>query len=90
MLLGIFDNNNKNFFLEPIPNRNAVILKFYISKNVEKGKADGWSDYNFLDYYASRYFRNIYNHKPGFFWYRLKSTLHIESILGKIQAKFIE
>ena len=92
-LLGIIDNENKDFRIEPILSRNTVALKNFINKYVSSGNyivTDGWRGYDFLDKPDSGYRRFKHNHGSGDFGYGQQSTSHIESIWAQIRAKIKE
>ena len=51
-LLGICDNNTKEFHIEAAYNRNMNTLREFITSFVKKGNniiTDGWPAYSFLD-----------------------------------------
>ena len=92
-LLGIIDNQNKQFRLTHTLKRDAVTLKNFIEKHVPRGNrivTDGWSGYDFLDHPNSGYIRSKHIHGGGDFGYGIDSTSHIESIWAQIESKLKE
>lgn len=92
-LLGIIDNETKEFRLTPTITRDQDTLKNFIDKNVQKGNhiiIDGWHDYDFMDLPNSGYLRSKHIHGGGDFGYGRDSTSHIESIWAQIKAKLKE
>ena len=82
-LLGIIDNETKNFRISPTIERDTSNLKAFITKHVERGNhivTDGWNGYDFLDAPNSGYLRSRHIHGGGVFGYGRDSTSHIESI----------
>ena len=92
-LLGICDNNTKEFRIEASYDRDAETLKEFITSFVKKGNniiTDGWAGYSFLDEPGSGYRRIPHIHGGGDFGYGLQSTSHIESIWSQIKSKLKE
>lgn len=92
-LLGIIDNETKEFRLTPTITRDQDTLKNFIDKNVQKGNhiiIDGWHGYDFMDLPNSGYLRSKHIHGGGDFGYGRDSTSHIESIWAQIKAKLKE
>ena len=89
-LLGIIDNQTKNFILTPTLYRDTATLKSFIEKNVARGNhivTDGWSGYYFLDNVKSSYILSKHIHGGGDFGYGRDSKSHIESIWAQIEDK---
>lgn len=89
-LLGIINNNTKNFRIEPVINRDADTIKTFLTKYVGSGNRiviDGWSGYDFLDHPLSGYRRYKHIHGRSDFGYGVPSTSHIENIWAQIQSK---
>ena len=82
-LLGINDNENKDFQIEPTLSWDTATLNAFINKYVPSVNyivTDGWSEYYFLQVPYSGYRRFKHNHGGGYFEYGQQSTSHIESI----------
>ena len=92
-LLGIIDNETKDFRIEPTLSRDSATLKNFINKYIPTGNyivTDGWRGYDFLEAPDSGYRRFKHHHGGGDFGYGIQSTSHIESIWAQIQAKIKE
>lgn len=79
-ILGIINNNTKEFRLEGSFNRDSVTLEKFIKKFVLTGNniiTDGWGGYDYLDLPNSGYRRIKHNHGRGDFGYGNQSTSHI-------------
>ena len=75
-VLGIIDNQTKDFRLNISLKRDQNVLKSFITIYVELGNTiitDGWSDYNFLGS-MDNYSHDIHIHRGGF-WPRFKFLL---------------
>ena len=89
-LLGIINNNTKDFRIEGAYNRDTNTLSNFISTYVEKGNviiSDGWQGYNYLNSHDSGYQHLTFMHINGIFGQGIQSTSHIEAIWGIIKSK---
>ena len=92
-LLGIRDNNNKDFRVEGSFKRDTRTMEAFITNYVEKGNhivTDGWEAYDFLDKFNSGYIRHKHIHGNGDFGLGQESTSYVESLWGLLKAKLKE
>ena len=89
-LIGIINNNTKEFRIEASFNRDATTLSKFIYKYVEIWNtivSDGWAGYNFFNSTESGFNHITHLHQGGIFGFGLQSTSHIEAIWNVIKAK---
>ena len=89
-VLGMTENETKNFRLICSYTRDNEILKKFIYKFIPPGNhiiSDGWNGYSFLDEPGSGYRHSIHIHGRNDFGIGLDSTSHIESIWGNLKQE---
>ena len=89
-LLGVINNQSKEFRIEGTFNRDASTIAKFIQNYIEKGNTivfDMWAGFHFLDDANSGYTHISNNHHNGIFGIGLQSTSHIEAIWNIIKNK---
>lgn len=89
-LLGVVNNNNKQFRIVGTTSRDANAISKFIQKFIFPGNAiisDSWPRYNWLNDAYPGYSHIPFNHSNGSFGSGLTSTSHMESIWSIIKAK---
>ena len=84
-VLGITENETKNFRVVVSYNRDEEMLKTFIKKFIPRGNiiiSDAWLGYSFLNDVNSGYIHSIHVHGQNDFGFGLDSTSHVESIWG--------
>ena len=79
-ILGIMDNNSKDFRLEAVKQRNSETLKTFILNNIECGNkiiSDGWNGYTFIND-LNVYDWEIHNHGAGDFGFDFTHRIIME------------
>lgn len=82
-IVGITNNNTKDFRLEGVLVRDSNTLEKFVTKFVPKGThivTDGWAGYNFINSPNSGYAHLSYNNGTGNFGFGMEYISYIESI----------
>lgn len=90
LLLGICNNNTKEFRIEASYNRNMDTLREFITSFVKKGNyiiTDSWPAYSFLDKPGSGYRRIKHIHGGGDFSFGIQLTSTSKVSCPRLKAK---